>query len=103
LEEIRVLKEIHGKRPRFSDAQRRRLAAKAKKLRYGRLKEIVNIATPQTLLRWFRNLVAKKYDSSGNRRVERPSTREEIVELVLKMAKENGGGGTREFDTRSTT
>jgi hypothetical protein len=54
LEEIRVLKEIHGKRPRFSDAQRRRLAAKAKKLRYGKLKEIVNIATPQTLLRWFR-------------------------------------------------
>ena len=87
VEEIRVLKEIHGKRPQFTDAQRRRLAAKAKELRYGKLKEIVNIATPQTLLRWFRTLVAKKYDSSGSRRVGRPSTREEIVELVLKMAK----------------
>jgi hypothetical protein len=30
-EEIRVLKEIHGKRPRFNDAQRRRLAVKVKK------------------------------------------------------------------------
>ena len=30
LEEIRVLKEIHGKRLRFSDAQRRRLAAKGR-------------------------------------------------------------------------
>jgi len=88
-EEIRVLKEIHGKRPRFSDSQRRRLAAKAKKIRYGRLKEIANIATPQTLLRWFRTLVAKKYDSSKTRRAGRPSTKEEIVQLVLKMAKEN--------------
>ena len=88
-EEIRVLKEIHDRRLQFSDAQRRRLAAKAKKIRYGRLKEIANIATPQTLLRWFRTLVAKKYDSSKTRRAGRPSTKEEIVGLVLKMAKEN--------------
>ena len=81
LEEIRVLKEIHGKKPRFSDAQRRRLEAKAKRLRYGNLKEIVNIATPQTLLRWFRTLVAKKYDLSGCRRVGRSSTREEMGSL----------------------
>ena len=51
LEEIKVLKEIHGKKPRFTDAQRRRLAAKAKKIRYGNLKKVANIATPQTLLR----------------------------------------------------
>jgi hypothetical protein len=51
-EEIRMLKEIHGKRPRFNDRQRRRLAAKARKLRFSRLKEIANLATPQTLLRW---------------------------------------------------
>ena len=51
-EEVRVLREIHGKRPRFNDAQRCRLAAKAKKIRFGKLREIANIATPQTLLRW---------------------------------------------------
>ena len=88
-EEVRVLKEILGKRPRFNDAQRCRLAAKAKKIRFGRLKEIANIATPQTLLRWFRTLVGKKYDSSKTRRVGRPSTKEEIAELVVKMAREN--------------
>ena len=88
-EEVRVLKEILGKRPRFTDAQRRRLAAKAKKIRFGRLKEIANIATPQTLLRWFRTLVGKKYDSSKTRRVGRPSTKEEIAQLVVKMALEN--------------
>ncbi len=81
-EEIRVLKEIHGKKLRFNDAQRRRLAVKAKKIRFGRLKEISNIATPQTLLRWFRTLVAKKYDSSKTGRVGRPSTKKEIAELA---------------------
>ena len=88
-EEIRVLMEIHGKRPRFDDEQRRRLATKAKKIRYGKLKEIANIATPQTLFRWFRKLVGKKYDSSKTRRAGRPSKKEEIVQLVLKMAMEN--------------
>lgn len=89
-EEVRVLKEIHGKRPRLTDRQRRRLAAKAKKLRYSQLKEIVGIASPQTLLRWFRKLVAQKYDSSKKRKkVGRPPTKQEIVELVVKMAMEN--------------
>ena len=40
-EEIRVLKEIHGKRPRFNDEQRRRLAAKAKKIRFGQLRRLL--------------------------------------------------------------
>ncbi|MFT4546717.1 MAG: hypothetical protein ACI8XO_002379 [Verrucomicrobiales bacterium] len=40
-EEIRVLKEPQGGgRPNFTDEQRRRLAAKGKLIRYGRLKEI---------------------------------------------------------------
>jgi putative transposase len=88
-EEVSVLKEIHGKRPRFNDSQRRHLATKAKNLRFGKLKEIANIATPQTLLRWFRVLVGQKYDSSKTRRAGRPSTKKEIAELVVKMALEN--------------
>ena len=79
-EEISLLKEIHGKRPRFNDRQRKRLAVKAKKLRLNRLKEVANLATPQTLLRWFRTLVAKKYDSNNKRRVGRPRTKEAITE-----------------------
>jgi hypothetical protein len=70
-EEIQILKEMHGRRPQFNDRQRKRLAAKAKKLKFNRLKEVANLATPQTLLRWFRTLVAKKYDSSDKRRVGR--------------------------------
>ncbi|MFT4550776.1 MAG: hypothetical protein ACI9UA_006133 [Pseudoalteromonas tetraodonis] len=44
-EEVRVLKEQQGSgRPKFTDEQRRRLAGKAKLIRYGHLKEIVGRA-----------------------------------------------------------
>src|SRR6185436_8984977 len=72
MEEVRVLKEHLGsKRLRFTDDQRGRLARKAKKIRFGKLREIAAIVTPQTLLAWHRRLIAKKYDS-GSKRVGRP-------------------------------
>ncbi|MFT4546854.1 MAG: putative transposase [Verrucomicrobiales bacterium] len=94
-EEIRVLKEQQGSgRPRFTDEQRRRLAGKAKLIRYGRLKAIVGLVTPQTLLAWHRKLIAKKYDSSGVRRkIGRLSTAVELRDLVIRMAEENRGWG----------
>ena len=87
------MKEQQGSgRPKFTDEQRRRLARKAKLIRYGRLKEIANLVTPQTLLAWHRKLIAKKYDSSGVRRkVGRPPTAEELRDLVVRMAEENRG------------
>ncbi len=94
-EEVRVLKELQGKkRLKFTDEQRRRLARKAKRIRFGWLKEIVGLVTPQTLLAWHRKLIAKKYDSSGKRRkVGRPPTKEELRDLVIRMAEENRGWG----------
>ena len=83
--EIRILTEQQGSGPlRFTDEQKRRLAGKAKLIRYGRLKEIANIVTPQTLLAWHRKLIAKKYDSSGGRqRVGRSSTKDELRDPAL--------------------
>lgn len=92
-EELAVLKEQIGrKRIPFTDDQRRRLAVRARRLKLGRLREIANIVTPQTLYAWHRRLVAKKYDSS-KRRVGRPRTRTNVTELVIKFAKENSGWG----------
>jgi hypothetical protein len=66
-EEIRVLKEYVGpKRFRFTDEQRRRLAAKAKKVKFGRLKEIANLVTPQTLLNCFRRLMGPSMIRASN-------------------------------------
>jgi transposase InsO family protein len=88
-EDVRVLKEHLGpKRLRFTDEQRGRLVRKAKKIKFGKLKEIASIVTPQTLLSWHRRLVAKKYDSSA-KRMGRPRTRSSITDLILRFAQEN--------------
>src|SRR5438876_1162441 len=65
MEENRVLREQLGNhRLRFSDDQRRRLAAKAKKLGRKLLAYVATIVTPETLLAWHRKLIARKYDGS---------------------------------------
>ena len=71
-EENRVLREQLGARLRFTDDQRRRLAAKAKALCRENLKEIAELVTPDTLLRWYRELIAAKYDGSQRRGPGRP-------------------------------
>jgi len=87
-EEIRVLKQPHrGKRLRFSDEHRCRLAVKAEKVRFSRLDAIAGIVTPQTLLRWHRRLLANKYDSSGVRKPGRPRKAEEIRQSVILDSK----------------
>ena len=87
-EENRVLREqLKGKRLRFTDDQRRRLAAKGKALGSKLLREVCTLVTPETLLCWYRTLIAKKYDGSSNRGPDRPRVRESIQELVVRMAK----------------
>src|ERR1700730_333969 len=90
LEENRVLRAAHGpRRLRLTDDQRRRLAVKGKILGRRRLADIAGIVTPDTILRWYRTLVAKKYDGSQARRPGRPSTKPNIAALVVRMATEN--------------
>ena len=94
VEENRVLREqIGNTRMRFNDDQRRRLAAKAKKLGRKVLAEVATIVTPETLLAWHRKLIALKYDGSAHRMPGRPPTRAEIRTLVIRMAEENRGWG----------
>ena len=86
-----VLREKLGeKRVLLSDDQRRRLAVKGKILGYKRLSEFGNLFTPDTVLRWHRQLVATKWDHSDKRRPPgRPRVRKAIIELTLQLAKEN--------------
>jgi hypothetical protein len=89
LEEIKVLREQLGPKPRFTDRQRIRLAAKAKKAGIGTLRSIATIVSPETLLRWHRRLIAQKYDGAQRRSPGRPSTSEAIRTLFLRFACEN--------------
>ena len=96
VEENRVLREqIGNRRMRFTDGQRCRLAAKAKKLGRKILAQVATIVTPETLLAWHRKLIAQKYDGSANRNPGRPKTLKEISDLVIRMAEENRGWGYR--------
>ena len=95
IEENRVLKEqleSEGKRLRFTDDQRRRLAAKGKPLGRKVLGTIATIVTPDTILAWHRRLIASKwtYPQKG---VRRPGVMKEIRGLIVQMAEENPSWG----------
>ena len=95
-EENRVLREQLGdKRLRFNDDQRRRLAVRAKKLGWRTLQQLSTMVTPATLLAWHRRLIAEKYDGSNRRGPGRPRTKDEIRQLVVRMATENRAWGYR--------
>lgn len=93
--ENHVLKEKLGpKRILLNDDQRRRLAVKGKILGRKRLEEVGTLFTPDTILRWHRKLVAAKHDYSHRRKkIGRPTLSEEVVQLILKLAKENTSWG----------
>lgn len=90
--EIQVLLEFVGKkRLLLNDDQRRRLAVKGKLLGRKALSELATIVTPDTILRWHRELVAEKWNYADRRRNNpgRPPVSKEVRELVIRMAKEN--------------
>jgi len=92
-EQVRVLleqQERQNKRILLSNSQRMRVAAKAKKLSRKMLEQCTVLFTPDTVLGWFRKLIAEKYNGSQNRgKVGRPQISQEIVILVIRFKEEN--------------
>jgi transposase InsO family protein len=88
IEENRCLRRQLGtRRLRLTDDDRRRLAARAYRLGRAALREIATFATPDTLLRWHRQLIARKWTYAS-----RPGRRGILLEmrrLVVRMAEEN--------------
>jgi putative transposase len=67
--ENRVLRERLGnKKLRLTVGERRRLAVLGEQMGRKALAKVATIARPETILRWYRELVAKKYDGSKKRR-----------------------------------
>jgi len=92
--ENRMLRaRLGGRRIVFTDAERRQLAEKARALGRKALHELGTIVTPETLLRWHRELVARKWTFVERRNPGRPRIREELVALVVRMAEDNRGWG----------
>ena len=92
--ENRVLRAHLPIRLRLSDPQRATLAEIGKRLGRKALAQVACIAKPDTILAWYRKLVAQKFDGSKRRAYPgRPPVQREIVELVVQMARENPGWG----------
>ena len=93
-EENRILREqLGGKRVLLNDDQRRRLAVKGQALGRKLLGEICTIVTPETILRWHRQLIARKYDGSRQRKPGRPRVMQIIRDRCVMMATENPSWG----------
>jgi putative transposase len=96
-EENRVLKaQLGHRRLRLTDRDRRRLATLAHPLGRTRLQAVATLATPATLLRWYHDLIAQKFDGSKRRTPHgRPPVAEEVERLAVQMAEENPTWGYR--------
>ena len=89
LEENRTLRAQIGHRPlHLNDDQRRRLAVLGRRLGRARLRTLASLVTPDTLLRWHRQLVARTWTYPRHSR-GRARVLQEIQRLVVRIANEN--------------
>jgi len=92
--ENRILRgQIKG-RPLLSDGEKVTLAEIAHRLGRMALEDVAATAKPDTILGWYRKLIANKFDGSKwRRRIGRPEVDQEAERLVLQMARENPSWG----------
>ena len=92
--ENRILRAQIKGRLLLSDAEKATLAEIAHGLGRKALEELAAVARPDTLLAWYRKLIANKFDGSKFRKSwGRPRVDEGTERLVVRMAKENPGWG----------
>jgi len=92
-EENRVLKrQLRGRPLQLCDDERRRLAVLGERLGRRVLAEVTSLVTPETILRWHRELIARKW-TYGSSRHGRPGVQVEIRRLVMQMALDNPSWG----------
>ena len=92
--ENRILRSHVPSQLRLSDAERSTLAEIGKRLGRKWLAEVACVAKPETILAWYRRLIARKFDGSKHRSYPgRPPVGPELEGLILRMARENKGWG----------
>ena len=88
IEENRILRGHVRGRIRLTDKERRRLAVHGHRVGRRRFRDVATIVTPDTILRWHRQLIARKW-TYAKRRGGRPGVHAEIRRLAVRMAEEN--------------
>jgi len=93
--QLRILQRKVDKAPRLSQAEKLLLAVLADKFKTGvkgvrsRLNEGLLLFKPETLLKWHRELVKRKWTFKHSPRAGRPRTAAEVEGLVIRLAREN--------------
>jgi hypothetical protein len=94
LAENRILRAHLPSRLLLTNPERSTLATLGKRLGRRGLELVAAAAKPETILGWFRKLVAQKFDGSRHRLYPgRPPLGREITELIIRLARENSGWG----------
>ena len=84
-----LLEQLEGNPRRFTAAQRARLARKAKVLGRTRLRGMATLVTPDTLLPWFRRLVAKRWTFAKPNPLGSPPVDSALEKLVVNLIQDN--------------
>ena len=79
----------------LNDNQRMQLARLGKRLGRAVLADACCLFSPDTILRWHRNLIARKYDGSKKRTPGRKRISEELEKLIIQIARKNKTWGSR--------
>ncbi|MBC8355983.1 MAG: hypothetical protein H8E66_28735 [Planctomycetes bacterium] len=88
--EKQILREkLGGKRVLLNDDQQCVLAVKGKAVGRQQLGKIATIVQADTILRWYREPIDPKRDSTVGHKMGRPPIDQEVVDLVVRMAREN--------------
>ena len=91
--ENRILRTKLPTRLRLSSAERVTLAEIGKRVGRKALREIACVAKPDTILAWYRKLIAQKFGGSKHRQYPgRPRIDEQLEALIVRIARENSGG-----------
>ena len=92
--ENRILRAHLPARMRLSDPERSTLAEIGKRLGRSALQQVACVAKPDTILAWYRRLIARKFDGSKFRTAPgRPRIEPELEALIVRFARENSGWG----------
>src|ERR1035438_6160060 len=94
--QLAVLQRRQPRRPKLNWADRALLPALLGVIPKGRRHGLRLLVTPDTILRWHRDIVRRRWAARSKRgRIGRPATRRNIRALVRRLARENPGRGYR--------
>src|SRR6516225_8530654 len=92
--ENRILRAHLPARMRLSDPERSTLAEIGKRLGRTALQQVACVAKPDTILAWYRRLIARNFDGSQFRTSSgRPRISSDLEALIVRFARENSGWG----------